>query len=1734
MSMRKLILSALLLLISYCSFSQTYGNEWIEYSQTYYKFPISQSGMYKIDYNTLVAAGIPTTSFSTKNMQVFGRQKEVPIYVIDGGDQSFDQGDYFLFYATKNDGWLDSLLYTDPNGIGNPSYSLYNDTINYFFTWNNLTNNKRFTYESYGINDAGSPTTPAPYWLYKVEQSYSNFYIECKDENSTSSSSYFLPGEGWSTNHVNGVAGYELDIPVPTFSPYTALGAPPVKFQGISVSNSNAWNTAIDFGPNHDFSWKVGSADLLLYTEQFSGYQQKNVNTTFPANVLGNGNTVLKWFINPSSDYPTDYQALSYWSMLYPKQTTLNGLNKDRFFIKNNTGNTKIRLDITNTTLVNPVMMVFGGTPKLVALTNSGTGIWHAIVTNASSGIDQEVILQDESTILTVSGITPVSSSGKFTNFAGYANASNVVLMVYHPSLQAATGQYASYRSSVAGGAYTVVLANVNELYLQYGGGIPKHIMGIRRFAHQFYNNALVEKPKALFLMGKGVREANENLNGTAPGTRKNANSYNMSLIPSFGYPSSDVFITEGLDTNAWEPLIPTGRIAVQSNEELADYLQKVKEYDLSQDQQGPYNAATKEWQKQILHFSGGTTALEQDEFQGYLENMENTVEGALFGGNVTTFKKTSSDPLDPNSVAEVSERIENGVSVMNFFGHASSQGFEINVDDPTNWNNQGKYPLVIGNACYTGDIYQNFLSTSENFVLLPEEGAIAFISSVKTGYGFALDRYTSELYRQFSHDNYGDLLSSQIKKTIRKVHSMYLGIYMETTCAQMALHGDPLLRVNWHSKPEIDITEQSLYFGPDDINLGVDSIDVNLILTNLGQSVVDTFTVNVTRNFPNNVDSVYHFFIPGLNYKDTMSFKIPLQPNIGIGINRFSVEADIPSIVAEYEDFTNNRIDNKPLIINIDGIVPVLPYDFAVVPNDSVTVKASTINPIADFNTYRFEIDTTDLFNSPQRRYAMVSGLGGVKEVNPSQWKSASSNQPFPLVCTDSTVYFWRVAVDSSVFVWRESSFQYIQGKTGWGQDHFFQFKKNSFFNVVYDRNSRTRKFDTIPRQLSVDVYDQANTQPMYNGTLFEIDNQLLDYSLCGNTPALHVAVFDPVTLEPWGTYNCATPSSTCNCVQTNDNHQFGNENNGCVNSCRKRIEKYFIFRQNNPTQMQAMQNMLNQVPDGHYVLIYTAVKPQYEYWDDITPTMTQTFQNLGATSIGQGADKAFIFFYKKGDPASVQEVVATMPDNAHQKINLTVDLAGFDDKGRENSVVIGPAVSWETLYWKQNTLEANSVDSTLLIIEAMDFQGTVGLTIDTLFTLKDSIIQLNNLIPAAQYPYIKLSAAYKDSVTLTPAQIDRWHVLYQPVPEAAIDGSNLYTWIPVADTLFEGQEVKFAVDVRNISSYPMDSLLITYWIEDVDRNKHFIPYERQDSLRVTDVIRDTITFSTVGLGGVNSLWMEVNPYVNGTLVTDQLEQFHFNNLLQVPFYVDADDVNPILDVTFDGVHILNGDIIAPESELLISLKDDNEWLVMDSVSDTTLFGIYLTYPNGVQKRIPFVDGNGNTVMQWIPADVQNKRFKIIYPAIFEQNGKYTLLVQGSDRSGNLSGDMEYRITFEVVHESSITYLMNYPNPFSTSTRFVFTLTGSEVPDQMIIQIMTVTGKVVREITETEFGPIHIGRNISEFSWNGTDEFGDPLANGVYLYRVLSQIKGEEIKHRESGSDQYFKKEFGKMYLMR
>lgn len=1001
----------------------------------------------------------------------------------------------------------------------------------------------------------------------------------------------------------------------------------------------------------------------------------------------------------------------------------------------------------------------------------------------------------------------------------------------------------------------------------------------------------------------------------------------------------------------------------------------------------------------------------------------------------------------------------------------------------------------------------------------------------------------------------YGKEIGYCMKATVdslQSTSSQGAGVLFQSNYSGMSLQGDPALKLNSHLAPEIVLSEERIWTSPAEIDLSVDSFDLNIVLTNIGSGFLDTFNLDILRQFPNGADSSYTLNIPGLLYKDTIRFKMASNHAIGVGLNNFSVQADLPfSLIGElFDEVSNNQITFSTYISSND-LIPIWPYKYAIIPSDTITCKSSTVNPFAEVRQYVFEIDTTDLFNSPFKKQQLITSAGGVVEARPYDWINSSSLSSDPITFTDSTVYFWRCSPDSSVKSWQESSFQYIPSKWGWGQSHFFQFKNNDYTNIEYNRTTRTFDFQESVALINCNNFTSITggwSAPSFAGTNWNLAGALQDYGGKGNIPAIHIGVIDPVTLKSWGTpgKNPFPPNDTIfvdNC--------FG-QYNGMTYICptatdwRGRSEKHFIFRTSDSLQLDALVNMLdNEIPDGHYILAYSYIPNNYpspySVYGDWPPELFTSFQNLGATSFTPGMpDDGFIFFCRKGTPSTVQEIhtpdtVSSDVTYPEQFLTFETFIQGSSTSGLAQAEIAGPAFTWNTLYWNQNPQETITSDTTRLMVYGIDVLGNESLQIDTLMTANDSIINLDLLIDAGTYPLLRLSAVTTDTDSITPAQFNRWQILYQPVPELAINPKKGFFYTIENDSIHEGDSAKFGIAIENISAFDMDSLLVHYWIEDKNHSTNSLDYNRQDSLRSGEVIFDTIGFSSTSLGGNNSIWIAANPKLsNGK--QDQLEQFYFNNIAQRAFTVIEDNTNPLLDVTFDGIHILDEDIISPNPLISISLDDENQFLLLNEDADTSLFDIFLLRPNSNSTEQLFFSNTGEEgYLMWEPAVDEKNTFKIEYNPTYTEDGVYTLIVQGRDKSNNYSGDFSYEISFEVITASTITHLFNYPNPFSTKTHFVFTLTGSEIPDQMLIQIMTVTGKVVREITLDEIGPLRIGNNKTDFYWDGRDQFGDQLANGVYLYRAIVKINGEDIDHRETSADtKSFKKEFGKMYLLR
>ena len=85
------------------------------------------------------------------------------------------------------------------------------------------------------------------------------------------------------------------------------------------------------------------------------------------------------------------------------------------------------------------------------------------------------------------------------------------------------------------------------------------------------------------------------------------------------------------------------------------------------------------EMMKNILHFGGGQDAREQSTYKRYLEGYQATAEAPFFGGKIHNFFKNSSAPLQINLSDSATNLINNGASLMTFFGHAYGSNFGYN-----------------------------------------------------------------------------------------------------------------------------------------------------------------------------------------------------------------------------------------------------------------------------------------------------------------------------------------------------------------------------------------------------------------------------------------------------------------------------------------------------------------------------------------------------------------------------------------------------------------------------------------------------------------------------------------------------------------------------------------------------------------------------------------------------------------------------------------------------------------------------------------------------------------------------------------------------------------------------------------------------------------------------------------------------------------------------------------------
>ena len=128
------------LMTSYLQAQETYHNEWIDYSKTYYKIKIVHAANYRVAYDVLSQNIGTNISANDIRLEYLGEQ--VPIYV--STNTTLGENDYIEFYGEPNDGTFDKLLYEEEEWQLNPYYNLFCDTAIYYLSINNTSANLRY------------------------------------------------------------------------------------------------------------------------------------------------------------------------------------------------------------------------------------------------------------------------------------------------------------------------------------------------------------------------------------------------------------------------------------------------------------------------------------------------------------------------------------------------------------------------------------------------------------------------------------------------------------------------------------------------------------------------------------------------------------------------------------------------------------------------------------------------------------------------------------------------------------------------------------------------------------------------------------------------------------------------------------------------------------------------------------------------------------------------------------------------------------------------------------------------------------------------------------------------------------------------------------------------------------------------------------------------------------------------------------------------------------------------------------------------------------------------------------------------------------------------------------------------------------------------------------------------------------------------------------------------------
>lgn len=1666
------------------------SNYWYDPNKDYYKIYLNKKGVYRITFEELVNAGIePNGSIRDGKFEIYNYGEKIPLDIVDSDSNGlFNEGDYFQFvgfpvkpspysglniYNLTNVYWFsyqaDSVYnYRYKDGYPDNTYFLITSSINTIH-WEEDHIYDNFGYASNDQRD---------FWNWET--------IEVRDGRPINFFDYFIKDSiAYVRDPTRNDAKLRVALHGVSFSPCPTAHNAWVKWNFTKIGPTVTWSGQNSAMIEGSFFWGWGGDSV--YCSPDSNYIIVGLDTV---NCNSNLDIVrLNWF---ELDYWRLHNMLlkPYFSFISPP----NRYGANNYFLFRYPYNEmKIYIPSRGDLIYNP--WIRG---------DSDQGVYFRDTVYQQT----EYFCVEPNYYLTVDSIKRDKSSDlrNISNGADY-------IIITHELFTTAAERLKNFRMNNLFGfdEPRIAIAEIQDIYDEFNFGLmdPK---AVKEFIKYAFNNWVSPSPTYIALLG----DMSHDYRGLLENSRQN-------FIPSmtfhairFGQVASD----NELVTIVGNDLIPDlaiGRISCESMEEANILIDKIINYPANQ---------SKLWRKTIGLFSGGLDENDENTLRFNDRSMDLENFYVKPHGSLTTkvFRYPNKPEYIPfyGSGPEIRREINKGTIIANYYGHGGGYqwDFVFTDDDIYALTNGDKLPFVISVTCYTNH-FDNQEVFGEIFNSLPYGGSIAFLGSTGLTYWPITAIFNQEMFREiFLNRKYkiGDAI--QIAKSNPAYGQML---------PMLNLLGDPAIKLALPEKADFSIETKDISISP--VNpLINDTVLVTIGYKNFGTAFTnDSVLVELYQNIISDSTLIGSQRRPSFNYIDTVYFNwIPQQQGLVPLIVRINENFSIPE-----DDHTDNFASKTFPVFSLDQPNILKPIDYYFTTSNTVEFKIVDIGDYINQELrYQIILDTSKSLNSnfkiasgdlvgqegivtwqtPQLQpgiYYWTAYIYSNTDTNSSPIKSFSINNREGLGFYASRKQLTDF-VNTNVLYSNEDEGLILNTQLlpprpsdntmrdsillSIPEDSTYLTAATTDGNYIYFGNIIDRNFDRPSKIYKIGTGRGGTTRGFNYGTIGDISvtikNQM--FYLDGY---IYIATGDDSTLLRLNPLNADT-------IRVNIPDKLLPSEDGILSNGGFHVstDGRYVYNltagygnKRNKYVLRTFDPMNNWIKVGDDV----------EFIGASQPTFSNFFVSDGYVITIESFYNHYIRRYKLDGFFEEEWIVSNRPNIfyafAHDRENNLVYISTYKPPifpyqpaffefagsyknafGKIESPTIGPAKKWESISYDLDSQGSLGTFNNLLL--GKNSTNNNWDTIIVNFSPDYNISSLSN-----QYEFIKAVFELKDSSfgASSPLKFKNLMVKYSPFPEIHIHPNYL---IFTPDSVMQGLDVQLDLKIKNVGYTKADSIKILFKFNDEDSIvfSHSISSLPGDSSYVySRIIPTNNLLYTAPVTTIS---------VRGEVEMSEKELYYFNNIIENKFFVSRDSIAPRFNITFDGRDILDGDIISSEPVVYMTLED-NSPLPLDTANFTI-----------VHNNIPVRFSNPDLNFSYSP--YPNSKAEIIWTPKLK-DGRHVLEVLAKDASNNFFDTTSYRKIFYVYNDPDLRQVYNYPNPFKNDTYFTFELRGVNPPEEFRIKIFTIAGRLIRELN---IPPSSLQIGFNKIYWDGRDEDGDEIANGLYFYKIISK-QADEIK---------------------